>query len=225
MNVPFQGPDGGFARLKRLAQKPAPVERCGLCNVALGGDHRHLVDVQSRRIECACTPCALLFENQSGRSISTPQENEVRRGPRYRLVPRDAVVLRDFALDDLQWEALSIPIDLAFFFYNSASGKVVAFYPSPAGATESLLPLDAWDEIVVRNLRLQQMQPDVEALLVNRVRETREYFIAPIDRCYELVGIIRRYWSGFSGGDEVWRKLAEFFEMLRKASPAGAAHA
>jgi hypothetical protein len=191
--------DTGFALLKRLAQKPVAVERCGLCNVPLPPEHRHLVEPQGRRIECACNACALLFENQTGR---------------YRLVPRDAELLRDFALDDLQWEALGLPINLTFFFYNSTRGGIVALYPSPAGATESLLPLDAWQEIVNRNPRLEALQPDVEALLVNRTATPHEYFIAPIDRCYALVGIIRRYWRGFSGGDEVWSQIAEFFRAL-----------
>ena len=43
---------------------------------------------------------------------------------------------------------------------------MTAFYPSPAGATESLLPLTAWEEIVRENPALREMQPDVEALLV-----------------------------------------------------------
>jgi hypothetical protein len=199
-----------FGTLKRLARRPPAVERCGLCNVELGPGHRHLVEPRTRAIECACTACALLFENQTGR---------------YRLVPRDAVPLRDFRLDDLQWEALDLPIELAFFFHNSALGKTVAFYPSPAGATESLLPLEAWQELVQQNPRLERMQPDVEALLVNRTNGAREYFIAPVDRCYELVGIIRRYWQGFTGGDEVHARIAEFFEHLRQGAPAEAANA
>ena len=40
-----------------------------------------------------------------------------------------------------------IPIDLAFFLYSSAAGQMVAVYPSPAGPTESLLQLEAWDDI------------------------------------------------------------------------------
>jgi hypothetical protein len=189
----------GFAVLKRLAQKPVPVERCGLCNVPLPPEHRHLVQPQSRRIECACDACALLFENQTGN---------------YRLVPRDAERLRNFSLDDLQWEALELPISLAFFFHNSAMNKTVALYPSPAGATECLLPLDTWAEIVAQNPRLQALQPDVEALLVNRTHTPHQYFLAPIDRCYELVGIIRRHWQGFSGGDVAWARIAEFFASL-----------
>ena len=199
--------DVDFTFLKRLVQKPPAVERCGLCDVAVLPEHRHLINPQSRRIECACTACALLFENQTGR---------------YRLVPRDAILLRDFVLNDLQWESLGVPINLTFFFHNSAMGKIVALYPSPAGATESLLALDTWKDIVAQNLPLQHLQADVEALLVNRISHPHEYFIAPIDRCYELVGIIRRYWRGFSGGDEVWERIETFFSTLRPYAPAEA---
>jgi hypothetical protein len=196
--------------LKRLTQKVVAAECCALCNTTLGPDHRHLVEPHSRRIECACTACALLFENQSGR---------------YRLTARDPVQLRDFVLDSMQWDALGVPINLAFFFENSVLGRVVALYPSPGGATESLLPLSAWNEIAASNPRLQRMQPDVEALLVNRNQDPPLYFIAPIDRCYELVGTIRRHWSGFTGGDEVWTKIDQFFEDLRSSSIADAANA
>jgi hypothetical protein len=50
----------------------------------------------------------------------------------------------------------------------------------------------------------------VEALLVNRIQGARDYFIVPIDECYKLTGIIRRYWSGISGGDEVWEQIRLF---------------
>lgn len=111
-----------------------------------------------------------------------------------------------------------LPIQLAFFFESSPDGKVLALYPSPAGATESLLPLEAWDEIVGQNASLQTMQPDVEALLVNRVGEKRDYFIAPIDECYKLVGVIRMKWHGLSGGTEAWTAIDSFFSSLKDRS-------
>ena len=52
-----------------------------------------------------------------------------------------------FQLADGAWEALQIPVRVAFFFNNPDLGKVAAFYPSPAGATESLPPLKAWAAI------------------------------------------------------------------------------
>ncbi len=65
------------------------------------------------------------------------------------------------------------------------------------------------------NPGLETLRPDVEALLVNRTRGRREYFIVPIDRCYALVGTIRRQWRGLSGGSEVWEAVAGFFDRLR----------
>jgi hypothetical protein len=62
------------------------------------------------------------------------------------------------------------------------------------------------------------MEPDVEALLVNRIRNASEYYIAPIDECYKLVGLIRANWRGLSGGTEVWKEISEFFNALKASS-------
>jgi hypothetical protein len=104
---------------------------------------------------------------------------------------------------------------MAFFFANSRAGRVMAFYPSPAGPTESLLELDTWDEIERANPALADVEPDVEALLVNRARGARDYFVVPIDDCYRLVALIRTHWRGFTGGSEVWDEIAGFFGELR----------
>ena len=93
-----------------------------------------------------------------------------------------------------------------------------ATYPSPAGATESLLPLDSWQTLASNNPLLTRITPDVEALLVNRVDRRREYYIVPIDLCFELVGLIRLHWRGLSGGDSVWKEIADFFNRLKKAA-------
>jgi len=126
-------------------------------------------------------------------------------------------------MTDAQWENLLIPINMAFFFRSSIEGKMVTLYPSPAGAVESLLPLDAWDEIVLENPVLNHLQSDIEALLVNRVGHAHElsgaeYYIAPIDECYRLVGMIRANWKGLSGGTEVWAEIGRFFTELRSRS-------
>ena len=192
--------DASLMALKRLRRKQSSTEWCELCARALEARHAHLLDPQARRILCACDPCAFLFQDGAGR---------------YRRVPRDSFFLSDLALDNLQWESLSIPVNLAFFFFSSPAKRVVAYYPSPGGATESLLTLEAWEGIASAHSRVGQMQPDVEALLVNRVASPPDYYIVPIDRCYELSGIVRKHWQGFTGGDDVWREVANFFAALR----------
>jgi hypothetical protein len=198
--------------LKQRRSARQDVERCELCSRELGPAHPHLVETVARRIVCSCDACALLFEGR----------NEAR----YRRIPRDVVRLPDSLLDDVDWNSLSIPISLAFFFFSSAAGRMMAMYPSPAGATESELPLDAWNAIAAREPRVQQLQPDVEALLVNRLRTPAACYIAPIDRCYELTGTIRKHWKGFSGGDELWREVDAYFARLdRERVGAGREHA
>jgi hypothetical protein len=137
-----------------------------------------------------------------------------------RRVGRTVRRLADFEMTDAEWESLRIPIGLAFFVNSSTEGRIVAMYPGPAGPTESLLTLDAWNGVAGRNAALSAMEPDVEALLVNRVGAARDCFLAPVDRCYELCGILRLHWRGFSGGEEVWREIHAFFARLREESDA-----
>jgi hypothetical protein len=136
-------------------------------------------------------------------------------GGRFKLIPSDIRHLSEFDLSDSEWENLALPINLAFFFYSTPQQKMNAMYPSPAGATESLLPLTAWTSLVERNSELTTMAADVEALLVNRVGTKREYYLVPIDLCFELIGLIRVHWRGLSGGDKVWEEVEKFFSKLR----------
>ncbi len=194
-----------LAALRRFVRPRASVaERCEMCSAELPPDHLHLVEPSSRKIVCACLPCSILFSDQAG--------------TKYRRVPRRIRYLADFRLTDTQWESLALPIHLAFFFHSTPAGKVVALYPSPAGPTESLLDLEAWGEIVQDNAILNELELDVEALLVNRVGERREYYLVPIDECYKLVGLIRAHWRGLSGGVEVWDEIGKFFARLKEAS-------
>ncbi len=177
-----------------------------MCSAELPPDHQHLVEPSSRQLICACQPCAILFSGDAEM--------------KYRRVPRRIRYLSDFQLTDAQWESLMLPISMAFFFHSTPAGKIVALYPSPAGATESLLDLESWSEIVEGNAILKKMEPDVEALLVNRVGSAREYYLVPIDECYKLVGLIRARWRGLSGGTEVWTEIKGFFDELKeRAAP------
>lgn len=193
--------------LRRLARKPAPpalAEHCALCGVALPPEHRHLLDRTSGTLACACTACALLFEREGA------------AGGKYLAVPQRCLALGDFRMSDDQWDDLMIPVNMAFIYVNSAAQRAVAYYPSPAGATESLLHLEHWEALVEENPVLASLVPDVEALLINRLRDAHDYYLVPIDACYQLVGIIRTSWRGLSGGAEVWTAIAAFFDALRK---------
>jgi hypothetical protein len=193
-------PDSAFAVLRKFARRRSNAECCELCSAELIPEHFHLLEIAKRQVLCVCNACAILFSET---------------GPRYRRIPRRARLLGDFKVTDQEWEALMLPINLAFFYHESAKSRVVAMYPSPAGPTESLLSLDSWADLEVQNPALLKMEPDVEALLVNRVGSTREYFLVPIDECYRLVGLIRVNWRGLSGGTEVWREIKEFFNGLK----------
>jgi hypothetical protein len=210
-----------FRGARRLGSRT--VERCELCSAELYREHPHLIEVVTRQIACSCDPCALLFD---GKEHS-----------KFKRVSRRVLSLPDFAMTDQQWDSLIIPINLAFFFRASMEGRTIALYPSPAGPVESLLTLEAWHEIVDANPVLQGLQTDIEALLVNRIDAQRigfadrarsaQYFIAPMDECYKLVGLIRAHWKGLSGGADVWSEIETFFAELRaKSEPAsGGSHA
>jgi Family of unknown function (DUF5947) len=202
--------------LRRFAQPvpataqtpPAPaVERCELCAEILGTWHGHIVDVETRALQCTCRACYLLF---------TPQGAA---GGRRKAVPDRVLQDPTRELTEIEWNELSIPVATAFFFHNSALDQVVAFYPSPAGATESLLDLDAWRRIKESHPLLSALEPDVEAILVTTAGEQgREVFLVPIDICYALVGEIRRTWQGFDGGAEAHAAMAGFLDGLRDRS-------
>jgi hypothetical protein len=186
------------------AVRPTPRadEQCEFCSAGLDREHGHLVDLSKRTLLCVCRPCYLLF-SADGAGGST-----------FRAVPTRYVLLSAFDTAGEHWNALDVPIGLAFFFRNSVTGKTTAFYPSPAGATESELALDSWEPLVQAVEPLATMRPDVEALLVRRTALTRTALIVPIDVCYELVGRIRLMWRGLQGGDDLWREVDAFFARL-----------
>jgi hypothetical protein len=206
-----------LARMRSLAQagavRPADrppatvVERCDICHASVPDDHRHLLHLDERRIICACEACWALHSGD----------------PEYRPAGMRTMWLDGFSCDEELWGMFQIPIGLAFFMRSSVTGGVVAFYPSPAGATESELSLESWEELVRRNPILADLEPDGEALIVNRLADPHAHVIAPIDHCYALVGLIKARWEGISGGGALERAVPEFFADLRaRAVSAGA---
>ncbi|MGI8858242.1 MAG: DUF5947 family protein [Thermomicrobiales bacterium] len=204
--------EGGspLGMIRRYIRQREPFERCELCNAAIppDPDHRHLLDTGNRQVVCVCAACAV--------SMGGGQDS----ARRFRLIPQRVDTLADFQMSDALWDGVLIPVGMAFFFFSTAAKKMVAYYPSPAGATESLLSPDSWEAIVHANPALAKMEPDVEALLVNRVRGARDYYRVPIDECYRLVGVVRMYWHGLSGGTEVWDEIDKFFaDLTRRSQP------
>jgi Family of unknown function (DUF5947) len=210
-----------LARIRSNQSAPEPAgERCEMCSEAIVAEHQHVVNVAGRQLMCVCRACYLLFTDTDA-------------ALRYRAVPDRYLSFPDFALDRRAWEALQIPVGVAFFFSNSALGRTVAFYPGPAGACESELDLEAWNAISGADPRVDLLADDVEALLV-RVPDSGDSedgeftqpqsYLVPIDACYEFVGRLRVMWRGFDGGQEARRFIDGFFAQIAeraRATPVG----
>jgi hypothetical protein len=182
-----------------VARPAVSTATCELCPIGIGEQHRHLLDLAQRRIVCVCETCWSL---RSG-------------DPEFRPPGTRTLWLADFAMPDEIWAAFQIPIGLAFLMRSSVTGGVVALYPSPAGATESELELTAWDALCAANPELERLEPDAEALIVDRTSDVHRYAIVGVDRCYALVGLVKERWSGITGGPGVAIAIAGFFDDLR----------
>jgi hypothetical protein len=187
-------------RTLATAPTPAPGEHCDLCRGGIPDDHRHLLNLHERQIVCVCESCWAIHSGDAD----------------LRPVGQRTVWLEAFTLPDEVWADFRIPIGLAFFMFSSVTECVVALYPSPAGATESELHFESWSRLVALNPVLERLQADGEGLIVNRMSDPPSYAIAPIDRCYMLVGLIKSKWQGISGGPEVPLAVDRFFEELRR---------
>jgi hypothetical protein len=188
------------AASQTATRPPQPVEHCDLCGSEVSAEHRHLLQIEERQILCSCESC---FALRSG-------------DPELRPTGRRIVALPDFQLTDELWAEFRIPIGLAFLFVSSIAERVTAFYPSPAGATESELDLGAWRELVAANPILALLELDGEALIVNRLADPPQFLIAPIDRCYALVGLVKLRWEGINGGSNLREAIAGFLDALRR---------
>ena len=211
---------GGLRRLTQPAPEepasataPVPDETCEMCGVGIAARHGHVADTHDHRLLCVCRPCHLLFAPDGA------------GGARFRGVGDTVRALDDLVLDEADWDGLQIPVDLAFFFRHSDEDAFHAFYPGPGGATESTLDLTSWTAVLDANPEIAAMMPDVEAVLLRHLNPGFSAHVTPIDVCYELVGIVREHWEGLHGGDDVWQRIATFFEELdrrgQSASRAG----
>jgi hypothetical protein len=201
-------PAGGWAEAAQPqpgqpGPAPAAPEKCEMCATPVPAEHGHVADLEQATLVCACRACYLLFtQQQAGRG-------------RYRAVPDRYLADPSSPLSTAEWDDLEIPVGLAFFLNSSLRGEVAGFYPSPAGATECRLDLQAWHRLATAHPLLAVVVPDVEAILISRADSGVECFLVPIDACYELAGRMRLHWRGFDGGSEARASIAEFLDTVR----------
>lgn len=190
-----------FVGAQAPTPQPAPVEKCEMCGKQVAERHGHVVDIENRALLCACRPCFLLFTRPTA------------GGGRYRAVPERVLHDPEHPITTAEWDGLGIPVASAFFLRGDSG--IAAFYPSPAGATECLLDLEAWAALAATHPLLSEAEPEVEAILVRGEHEEVETYLVPIDVCYQLVGTVRVYWKGFDGGEEAHTQINGLFTEVR----------
>jgi hypothetical protein len=191
------------ARAGERISQPPDQERCELCAVGVPAGHGHVADTEGAALLCACRACYLLFTQEAA-------------GRRYRAVPDRYLVDTSRVMPASAWEQLQIPVGLAFFIKTSRSGgELSGLYPSPAGVTECQLDLSRWQRLVEEYPLLDAPETDVEAALISQSDDGVEYYLVPVDACYELAGRMRLYWHGFDGGTEARQSIASFLTTVR----------
>ena len=182
----------------------AAAEKCELCATAVPAEHGHIADIEGASLLCACRACYLLFTRPlSGRR-------------KYLAVPDRYLLDPERSMSPGEWDQLEIPVGLAFFLRSSrTAGELTGFYPGPAGVTECQLDLQRWAQLVANYPLLGAPELDVEAALISRSDAGVEYFLVPIDACYELAGRMRLYWRGFDGGEQARKSITAFLDMVR----------
>ncbi|HTX83157.1 MAG TPA: DUF5947 family protein [Streptosporangiaceae bacterium] len=183
---------------------PPAGEKCELCATEIPAEHGHIADTEGASLLCACRACYLLFTQAvSGRR-------------KYMAVPDRYLADPARVMSPAEWDLLEIPVSLAFFLRSSRdNGELTGFYPGPAGVTECQLDLQRWAQLVANYPLLAAPALDVEAALISRSDSGVEYFLVPIDACYELAGRMRLYWRGFDGGEQARESITAFLGMVR----------
>jgi Family of unknown function (DUF5947) len=206
---PVTAPAAGPAMLGMPSMPAQPgAEKCELCATEVPVEHGHVADLESSTLACACRACYLLFtQPAAGRG-------------RYRAVPDRYLADPDRTLTVAEWDELEIPVGLAFFLKTTAAERIAGFYPSPAGVTECVLDLAAWERLTAEHPLLGAPEPDVEAALICRTDSGVGYFLVPIDACYELAGRMRLHWRGFDGGAEARASIDDFLATVRSRARA-----
>ncbi|RAJ59953.1 hypothetical protein K378_04650 [Streptomyces sp. Amel2xB2] len=210
---------GSGTGTRRGAADPAS-EHCDLCAEPVPEGHRHMLDAEQSAVLCTCGPCTLLF----GQSAAG--------GRHYRLLPERRLRLAGPRIDAALRARLGVPVGLAFFVRDGASGEVSVGYPSPLGVTRAAVAPEVWNEVVAGYPEAARIADDVEALLVHSTDGMSgpggaggsdgadEHWIVPLDDCYRLAAVVRTHWRGLSGGPEVRGHIDAFFAGLAEAEAA-----
>jgi hypothetical protein len=146
---------------------------CRFCSAPLESYANPLFEVATQRIVPACDKCASLFLRNDGRP--------------FKLIPRQTRALENFQMPDVSGEAFSLAVGVTFIFYSTGAARLLAVYRSAFTTVETIVPRETWKAMVEANPALEEMRPDVEGLLIISTLNFREYCIAPIDVCYNLV--------------------------------------
>ena len=231
-------------RLRRFASRATDRSTCDLCRSNLQDRHRHLLESGSKRMLCACDACALLFSETAG-SRFRPIPESVRRielkltdaewaglgipiGLAF-FTLREPAMLRDSSSADREWSTVGkesgcgVAAEITQLAQqDSTTASVMVGYPSPAGPVMSSVEPEDWQALLRANPDVSRLQPDVESLLINRTGGLRQAFVVPLDVCFELIGIVRRHWQGWSGGPDVQSEIDRYFDQLERSAEKGA---
>ena len=193
------------ARALRPVRRADPARSTATCSTST-----------TRELMCACRACSILFDRGAA------------GGGHYRLVPDRRLRLDGFELDDARVGGPAHPGRHGVLLPQHAGGARGRLLPEPDGRDRVAARARRLGDARGRRTRCcATIEPDVEALLVNRARGARQHWLVPIDDCYELVGLIRTRWRGLTGGKEVWEEIERSSSGLerRGATPSGNADA
>jgi hypothetical protein len=195
-----------LARFVTAPTRTPSHARCELCTAEIGDVHRHVLELPTGGVLCACRPCAILFASPDGFA-------------RYRTVPDRVRIDPSFALPPGR---LGIPVGVAFCVRASQDAPFVANFPGPSGIVAAELSPEASNELARATPLAGLVEPAVEALLLHSERGALRTacYLVPVTAAYELAGRLRATWTGFTGGREAERELAAFFgELERRGTP------
>lgn len=184
-------------RLQAFVRAPQP-SHCDVCGDALPQEHVHLSIHGQRALRCACVACGSAAHTGGWQRVDT------------HLWPVD------LSIENTLWMSLGIPINLAFLLHRPGDADPVALFPSPAGLTETPLPMAGWQAVLSAGAERLQLGA-TQAILAWRLSSPHRYYVASLDVCYEIAGLLRVHWRGLAGGPAAQLLLDRLIKERRHA--------